>query len=235
MQLQFDIEHYRQTFVYKNFEQFKKSLRNNFFFNDITSKRSFVSILLVSISFVSNTSFKANFFFRSNVSKTTRFFRRNNDSKFRVFIVLSLTNSKIFDNFVAQISLIDSKVSRNIINSTKQTSTKQTFFEFNLFNIREIFVEKSIYDLSFDSKFSFSMSANFDSIVQTIIIVVVTTIVIQIVAQFQSQQNQNEKNQNENFQSTIRFSKNIDYFNFKYIDVNDFSNIFFIVIVDRYI
>ena len=235
LQLQFDIEHYRQTFVYKNFEQFKKSLRNNFFFNDITSKRSFVSILLVSISFVSNTSFKANFFFRSNVSKTTRFFRRNNDSKFRVFIVLSLTNSKIFDNFVAQISLIDSKVSRNIINSTKQTSTKQTFFEFNLFNIREIFVEKSIYDLSFDSKFSFSMSANFDSIVQTIIIVVVTTIVIQIVAQFQSQQNQNEKNQNENFQSTIRFSKNIDYFNFKYIDVNDFSNIFFIVIVDRYI
>ena len=175
------------------------------------------------------------FFFDQTFQKQLDIFRRNNDSKLRVLIVLSLTNSKIFDNFVAQISLVDSKVSRNIINSTKQTSTKQTFFEFNSFNTREIFVEKNIYDLSFDSKFSFSINANFDSIVQTIIIVVVTTIVIQIVAQFQSQQNQNEKNQNENFQSTIRFSKNIDYFYLKYIDVNDFSNIFFIVIIDRYI
>ena len=233
LQLQFDIEYYRQTFIYKSFEQFKQSLRNSFLFSDTTSKRSFVSILLVSISLDSNTSFKANFFFRSNVSKTTRFLRRNNDSKLRVSIVSSSIDQKVFDNInsIAQISLIYSKVSRNIINSTKQI-----FFEFNSLNTREIFVEKNIYDVSIESNFS-SMNANLNSIVQTIIIVVVTTTIAQITTQFQSQQNQNDENQNENqnFQSTIRFSKDINYFDLKYVDVNDSFNTSSIVIIDRYI
>ena len=141
-------------------------MRNSFFFNDITLKRLLVSILLVSISLNSNTSFKTNFFFRSNVSKTSRFFRRNNDSKFRVFIVSSLIDQKSFDNInsIAQILLIYSKISRNIINLTKQI-----FFEFNSFNIRKIFVEKNIYDVSIELNFS-SMNANFDSNVQTILL-----------------------------------------------------------------
>ena len=137
-------------------------MRNSFFFNNITSKRSFVSTLFVSILLVFNTLFKTNFFFRLNVSKIVRFFRRNNDSKLRVFTISSLINQKVLSNInsIVQISLIYSKVFRNIINSTKQTSTKQIFFEFNSLNIREIFVEKNIYDLSFDSKFFSSISAN---------------------------------------------------------------------------